>query len=480
MNNRTETVSINQAVPRLPEIRFREPVQWQIRKGEQWAVIGPNGCGKTILADLLQQRYALKEGTVASGMKGKIHETVRSIAFKDIHSLSANRNVYYQQRWHATETDEFPTVAKLLGNTSGRMYGKIKDVFNIEADLSKRIIHLSSGELRKFLIIRALAAEPELLILDNPLIGLDAESRGILTDTLERMIHISNLQVVLLLSNPDDIPRMITHVLPVLDRRCHPSMTAAGFAANKALQAELFRLPRKQPVQLPQAAGASLHQITVGMKHVSVTYGSRMILKDVDWIVRNGEKWSLYGPNGSGKSLLLSLIYADNPQAYAQSITLFDRKRGTGESIWDIKKRIGYVSPEIHLYCMENLPALDLVCSGFFDTIGLCRKCSGEQKETACQWMQLLGIGHLKARSFLTLSSGEQRLTLLARAFVKDPDLLILDEPLHGLDISNKQLVTQIIDRFCKRKHKTLIYVTHYMHELPACITKHFKIARQQ
>ena len=153
------------------------------------------------------------------------------------------------------------------------------------------------------------------------------------------------------------------------------------------------------------------------MEHVSVKYGSRTILKELDWEVKNGEKWALFGLNGAGKSTLLSLIYADNPQSYANTLYLFDRKRGSGESIWDIKKRIGYVSPEMHLFYMENVPVLSIVGSGFFDSVGLFRKCTEQQQQIALAWMRVFGIEELKGRSFLTLSSGEQRLALLTRAF---------------------------------------------------------------
>lgn len=214
------------------------------------------------------------------------------------------------------------------------------------------------------------------------------------------------------------------------------------------------------------------------MEHVKIRYGSRTILKDLDWEIKNGEKWALFGPNGAGKSTLLSLVYADNPQSYANTLYLFDRKRGSGESIWDIKKRIGYVSPEMHLYYKENVPTLNIVGSGFFDSIGLFRKCNAEQETVALEWMKVFGIEHLKDRLFLTLSSGEQRLALLARAFVKDPDLIILDEPLHGLDVSNKKKAAAIIEQFCDRPGKTLIYVTHYPHELPACVDKRFELVK--
>ena len=213
-------------------------------------------------------------------------------------------------------------------------------------------------------------------------------------------------------------------------------------------------------------------------KKLGISFGGLRAVDDFNISIEKGELYGLIGPNGAGKSTLLSLIYADNPQSYANTLYLFDRKRGSGESIWDIKKRIGYVSPEMHLFYMENVPTLNIVGSGFFDSIGLYRKCTEEQQSIALAWMRVFGIEELKDRSFLTLSSGEQRLALLARAFVKDPDLIILDEPLHGLDISNKRKAVRIIEQFCERPGKTLIYVTHYPHELPSCVDKRFELIK--
>ena len=216
----------------------------------------------------------------------------------------------------------------------------------------------------------------------------------------------------------------------------------------------------------------------VDLNKVSIRYGERTILRELDWTVRCGEKWALSGDNGSGKSTLLSLVCADNPQSYACDISLFGRKRGSGESIWEIKKHIGYVSPEMHRAYLKNLPAIDIVASGLHDSIGLYKKPDEAGREACEWWMDIFGILDLKDRSFLQLSSGEQRLVLLARAFVKDPELLILDEPLHGLDLYNRRMVKDIIEAFCERQDKTLIMVTHYQEELPACITHRLFLTR--
>lgn len=483
------------AVPRLPELAFTEPVNWTIQAGEQWAVIGPNGAGKSLLIDLLQRKFALKTGAVNFASNGRVSDFVRCITFKDIYSLADCQNTYYQQRWHATENDEVPRAAELLGVANEELPNKssflnpnssLIDLFAIRELLPKKVIYLSSGELRKFLIVRTLLKHPRLLILDNPFIGLDAPSRELLVEMLQRMTQVHGVQVILLLSNPQDIPAMVNRVLPVVNRTLLPAMSREAFLADNALVHRLFPtegLAEAQPVEVPALPvdpekQPATHTVTLRMEKVKVRYGSRTILQDIDWEIKNGEKWALFGPNGSGKSTLLSLVYADNPQSYANTLYLFDKKRGTGESIWDIKKRIGYISPEMHLYYRQNVSTLKIVGSGFFDSIGLYQQCSEEQEQLALAWMRLFGIDHLRDRMFQTLSNGEQRLVLLARAFVKDPDLIILDEPLHGLDVSHKKQAAAIIERFCERPGKTLIYVTHYPHELPACVDKQFELVK--
>lgn len=235
---------------------------------------------------------------------------------------------------------------------------------------------------------------------------------------------------------------------------------------------------QKRILDLPYGTDNYLSEEIVQLNKVSIRYGERTILSNLDWTVKRGEKWALSGENGAGKSTLLSLICADNPQSYACDISLFGKKRGTGESIWEIKKHIGYVSPEMHRAYLKNLPAIEIVASGLHDSIGLYKRPKEEQLATCEWWMDIFGIGTLRDKPFLQLSSGEQRLALLARAFVKDPELLILDEPLHGLDTYNRYRVKKIIEAFCRRRDKTLIMVTHYENELPDTITNRLFLRR--
>lgn len=478
-------IEIKNAVPRFDNFRFCKPIVWSVKEGEHWAIVGPNGGGKTLLTDILLGKFALKSGEIvcidSAGEVLPVSSVVKSVAFRDIYGIIDTQNSYYQQRWNKGDEQDVPVVKGLVSNADSLWLNTLVEWFGIEELMNKEVNMLSSGELRKFLIVRSLLTKPRILILDNPFIGLDAASRTVLNELLVRLSELDNLQIVLVLSNPSDIPEMVTDVLSVKDKTICSSLSRQDFMNDKLLVEELF--PNVEVRILDSLKNSEKNDFTFEnaaiLKNIHIKYGSRTILKDLDWTVKNGDKWALLGVNGSGKSTLLSLICGDNPQAYANDITLFDRKRGTGESIWDIKKRIGYISPEMYLYYLKNVKCLDVVGSGFFDTIGLYRKCNSEQEEIALQWMELFRIEHLKDTSFLNISSGEQRLVLLARVFVKNPDLLILDEPLHGLDIINKKRVKEIIEKFCG-KDKSLIYVTHYENEIPDIVDKRMILVKNE
>ena len=495
-------IRLHEAVLRNPEVQFSEPLNWQIQKGEHWAIIGPNGSGKTIFIDTLTGKYALKSGIIEypffEATNSKVSESVKSMAFRDISSLSNSYGTStYQQRWNSQEAEESTIIKTLLRPNLDKVYSdKIFKLFSIKSLINRRLVELSSGELRKFLIVRTLMSRPRILILDNPFIGLDTESRDQMNTVLEELAVIDGLQLIFVLSNPDDIPEMVTNVQPISKLTLIKALSRSAFFADSTLQNKLFPLRQNKKKErvfnkytqadFAPAKGEDPEDIAdsenaiVQLCNIHIHYGKRTILNELYWTIKDGEKWALLGPNGAGKSTLLSLVCADNPQSYANDIRLFNRKRGSGESIWDIKKHIGYVSPEMHSYYMKNVSCIDIVGSGLFDTIGLYRKCNAEQLQSCEKWMIIFGIIHLRNKSFLSISSGEQRLCLLARAFVKEPTLLVLDEPLHGLDVSNKLKAKKIIEDYCAGQGKTLIYVTHYIHEIPDCINNQFLLIKNQ
>ena len=477
-------IEIANGVPRHPNYRMKEPVNLTIAEGEQIAVVGPNGAGKSRLIDIITGRWPLLLNEVkysfGEGSSSLSSENIKLITFQDSYGDS-DGSYFYQQRWNSQDMETTPLVVDLLPAIQDEsLKEKLYRLFDIEEMLDKHIVLLSSGELRKFQLVKTLLANPRLLIMDNPFIGLDVKTRGMLRDLLQTLIEETGIQVMLVLSKTDDIPSFITHVVMVDQLLCAPKIRLEEYMANqKDIPVNVLDSEKEQHIlNLPQKSDVCLAQQIVKLNNVCIRYGDRVILKDMNWDVNAGEKWALSGDNGSGKSTLLSLICADNPQSYACDISLFGYRRGSGESIWDIKKRIGYVSPEMHRGYQKNLPAIDIVASGLHDSVGLYKRPQPEQMSICEWWMDILGIAALKDTSFLQLSSGEQRLVLLARAFVKDPELLVLDEPLHGLDMYNRCMVKNVIDAFCKRENKTLIMVTHYQEDLPTCITHSLHIRR--
>lgn len=480
-----EIIVIENGVTRNPIYRLKEPINLRILEGEHIAIVGANGAGKSLLVDTIIGRYPLLMNEVhynfSSPVSTLVSDNIKYVTFRDSYG-EADNTYYYQQRWNAHDIDDTPIVRDLLPPCNDKkVRDSLYELFGIGDMLDKHIVLLSSGELRKFQLTKTLLSNPRVLILDNPFIGLDVKTRVLLHGLLQKLIEQISLQVILVLSKTDEIPDFITHVIPVSNRTCGVKISLQAYLAmQETVPAHILSLEkRKELLDLPCRSDDDycVDEI-VSLRNVSIIYGERIILKNLNWTVKCGEKWAMTGDNGSGKSTLLSLICADNPQSYACDISLFGRKRGTGESIWEIKKHIGYVSPEMHRAYMKNLPAIDIVASGLYDTIGLYKKPTEKDRSVCEWWMHIFGIEDLKDRNFLQLSSGEQRMVLLVRAFVKDPELLILDEPLHGLDVYNRRLVKDIIETFCHRKNKTLVMVTHYKEELPDVITDSLVLKR--
>lgn len=476
----------------MPEWQLKAPINFSLDEGEHIAIVGNNGSGKTKLVDMITGKHPVFPDQCkydfGENAKRLVSENIKYITFRDSYG-SYDGSYYLQQRWNQMEIDEeTPTVEQQLDNAyriagedtaERREYQKhLYELFNIGELLDKYIILLSSGEMRKFLLTKMLLSEPRILIMDNPFIGLDIETRASLRNLLETLANERGLQIILILSKAEDIPPFITHVWEMENERLNEKTTREELMQRKheGEASGLNNEKREAILALPYKDNEYHAEKVVEMHNVSIRYGNRTILKPLDWQVMNEERWALSGRNGAGKSTLLSLVCADNPQSYACDITLFDHKRGSGETIWDIKKHIGYVSPEMHRAYQKDIACIKIVASGLNDSIGLYVKPKEEDYAICRFWMHIFGLDGLEDQTFLKLSSGEQRLVLLARAFVKDPELLILDEPLHGLDEKNAVMVKEIIDTFCERQNKTLVMVSHYKEEYPRCIQRELRL----
>jgi molybdate transport system ATP-binding protein len=486
-------------VGRNPATRLAAPADFVLNRQEHVAIVGPNGGGKSLFVDLLTGRMPLREGqltycfptpTAAEGTDAVSGRSATSaygnillMKFEDAVGTVENP-YYYQQRFNSQDRDESPLVRTTL--PAAALESPMLDDFNIRPLLDKRMVLLSSGEMRRYQLFKHLLEMPCLLIIDNPFIGLDAPMREQLHQFFRRLVTTGRVQLILQLSRQEEVPDYLTHVVEVDRLTVGQKQTRAEYAdalARHDFNMHLSDADRHVLLALPTAAVADLSRDgkpvdeVVSIHNLSLELeGGRVLYGGLDWTVRRGEKWALMGRNGSGKSTLLSLICADHPAAYACDISLFGRRRGTGESIWEIKKNIGFVSPEFHRAYHENFPAIEIVASGLHDSVGLYKRPKPEQMGICELWMRLFGIEHLRDRLFLTLSSGEQRLCLLARAFVKDPALLILDEPFHGLDTARRHLVNDIIETFCQRPDKTLILVTHYEDNMPAGVNRRLEL----
>ncbi|WP_039029356.1 molybdate ABC transporter ATP-binding protein ModF [Leclercia adecarboxylata] len=468
------SLQISQGTFRLSDTRTLTLADFTLNAGESWAFVGSNGSGKSALA-----RALAGELTLLKGERQSAFTRVTRLSFEQLQKLVSDE-------WQRNNTDMLSPDEEDTGRTAAEIIQdevkndarcrQLAEQFAITHLLDRRFKYLSTGETRKTLLCQALMAEPDLLILDEPFDGLDVKSRGQLADLLASL-NQQGYTLVLVLNRFDEIPDFVQNAGVLAD--C--TLTASGEKAallNQALIAQLAHSEKLNGVTLPEPdAPSARHGLPEGEARIVlndgvVSYNDRPILNHLSWTVNPGEHWQIVGPNGAGKSTLLSLITGDHPQGYSNDLTLFGRRRGSGETIWDIKKHIGYVSSSLHLDYRVSTTVRNVILSGYFDSIGIYQAVSDRQHKLAQQWLDILGMDNRVADApFSSLSWGQQRLALIVRALVKHPTLLILDEPLQGLDPLNRQLIRRFVDVLISEGETQLLFVSHHAEDAPACIT---------
>ena len=460
----TNLVSIRNCSVQFSESFSLRQIDWQIDVSQHWAIVGGNGSGKSALAALLAG-----EGEVKSGRIVVTPDNVRLVSFETQRELIERE----RERDDSDITDEVfegTPVDELLhevlpGNSLDETrLRQLVELFQLQPLLKRGFRSLSTGETRKVMLIRALVSQPDLLILDEPFDGLDADSVLILKNILIELVE--QIPVVFVMNRLSEIPDYVSHLAYMDSGSLDHVVDRSNREADRDLQQLLhlkttdLSIPKADPSQSVPLLDPA--QPLVRMRELRVAYGDNVVFDHLDWQIKPGQHWQITGPNGSGKTCLLNLVTGDHPQCYVNDIFVFGFQRGHGESIWEIKQHIGYVSTALQWEYRVSISLRNVIISGFYDSIGLYQSATDSQKLIADEWLRLLGMNERADQPFNQLSYGDQRLLLIARAMVKHPNMLILDEPCLGLDDVNRQLVLALIEKICVASETTVIYVNHH------------------
>lgn len=439
-----------------------------IKPSDLIVLIGGNGSGKTSLARALNAELPLKSGIAPENYHPVLVSFEKQMQLlEDDYKMRNNDNASEEEAHGITPN-------KLFAGSDPKVLQEAIKGMNLEKLLDKPVRQLSGGEGRKVLLTKALCSKPNLIIFDTPFDALDIATRAELLKLIDTIHSEYQTPTILIVNRPSEIP---------------DTLTAMGIIQDlKIVKLSIREEIEKDPDALALLGNAKLPNITlpptpkkfalkaladdsiVKFRQVNVEY-NRKVLDNLDFEVKRGEHWQIIGPNGAGKSTLLSLITGDNPLVYANDVTVFGFKRGSGESIWEVKKYYGLVSGALHLDYRVSAPAINVVLSGFYDSIGLYHQPSDEELTAARTWLKIASLDKMEHRSFKTLSFGQQRLLLIIRALVKNPPLLILDEPLQGLDGYARALVKSFISYIMKNGHTSVLFVSHHEEDTPEGFT---------
>jgi molybdate transport system ATP-binding protein len=481
---------------------------WNVEPFQAWVITGSNGSGKSAIAQALAGGLPVASRGASNGTGNQLPDPA-SVA---LISFERQRDIVFDERYH--DDGDFVeggidpgTLARdfILGRQRGvkaaapptppARWDELVQRLGIESLLERGLKYLSTGEIRKVLLCRELLREPAWLVFDEPYEGLDSSTRLVLARELDQLVNASlvsadSTRVLVITDRYQHVPHGTSHVLHIENRRIAFAGPRAEFEA-RGIPNELRGLGSEEAQSFGQALAETLDErargiapgadspkgVLVQMRDVTVSYAERRVLDRLNLDITRGQHTLVRGPNGCGKTTLLNLINGDNPQVYANDVTICGMKRGSGESVWDVKKQLGQVSYALHVEyayrCHANL--IECILSGFYDSIGLYQQPGFAEIRSAERWLEVVGLLSKRGEPFTQLSYGEQRVALILRAVIKQPQLLILDEPCHGLDPRHRSEVLTIADYIGRHTDSTLLYVTHDPEEVLGCTRQIFE-----
>ena len=474
-------LTLNNVTLRVRDRHVFKSTQWQIDKGQQWVVLGPNGSGKSTLVRAIAGLTPVVGGSIQRHDPAAQPKAIGYLSFELLQSIVAKEQARDEARYFSGHLDRHMTVAQFMATADspcrdhGPALRRVFSQLDLERLMARPLQSLSNGELRKILISRAALKARGLIILDEPFDGLDSATSKVLGDTIQSWIQ-AGVQILLVTHRLKEILPGFTHVIALKDCQVAYSGLRVHVLTPENLKKIYGIVPKEvyKPIQElvhPPDQSSIDADVVIDVRNACVRYGQTIVFDRLNWRMCKGEHWAITGPNGSGKTTLLQMVSGEHPQAYANEIYLFGRRRGSGESVHEIKQRVGICSAEFQINYRKPIRGLDVVLSGFFDSIGLYRQANQEQRHSAIHWLRQLNLSHLKKQRFDQMSYGEKRALLLVRAVVKFPDILALDEPCQGLDPANRYKIIALLDNICHNSSTQLIMITHHAGDLPRCIT---------
>jgi molybdate transport system ATP-binding protein len=485
----------------LHEVSVRRSGKWVLRDitlaleaGEHWALIGENGAGKTQLLKLL----CTDVWPTPTGREERIYRIGRRRvdlieAKSRIAYIGAElQDKYTRYGWDLAVQDLLATglhgTDLLLRPVTRAERTRIEATLRacgLERLAARRFLSLSYGQKRLALLARALVAAPDWLCLDEFYNGLDPRFRRRIDQVLATA-RAAGRSWIAAAHRACDIPRGTRGIIELHEGRlrCARVLRRTDLAqltrqaADHAAPVRRDRSARKTRTTRRRGRRPAVDQpVLLRLSRANLYVDYRPVLRNLNWELRKGEHWAVFGANGAGKTSFLKLLYGDLAPAVGGGIERPGFPPGTPIAEW--KRQVGYVSPELQTDYAVDVTVLDLVMSGRYASIGLAQNPSAEDRRIALRLLKLFRLLSLARRKPRELSYGQLRRALIARAMAGGARILLLDEPLTGLDPRQRAAMKGLLERLMRRQ-LTVIIAVHHAQDLPRGMTHGLHLRRRR
>jgi len=446
-------------------------LDWTLTSAENWALFGANGSGKTtflrliggqqwpVAGDCRQRRYDFGNGPEEHAVYAR--QNIRLVS-PELHDR------YHRYSWNptgwaliATGLADSPILRIHPDELQAQAIWDLAERLKIGSLIKRRFLELSRGEQRKLLLARAVISSPRILLLDEICDGLDQSSRRQLLGLIDELSK-TGLQLVFATHRRQELPRTINRYMILRDGRVAETGTSGELDSGQA--ADLTATENVSSV-----GDVSSESALIAIDNADLYRGDVRVLTALNWKLQPGQSWLIRGENGSGKSTLIKLLHAEIRPALGGRITWFGLRSPV--NVWQLRKRLGLVSDELQSGYKDSVTVHQCVATGFFASIGRVPFLSTQQRHRIDAAIEMLELGAVRAKSIQHLSYGQFRRVLIARALVQRPEILLLDEPMSGLDNDSIAFIWSVLGYL--RSQGTVIVMTSHEVEISTGLFSH-------